>query len=191
MGDICKACHLCLNVKNQLKGELKGKSHILFLYGHPNVSQDKHDSIFKGRYFKRFKEALITSKIYKFGYHTHIMKCRPSYTESWAYERNELRYNTCSILHFANEFNDIKHDVKIIVPVGRFAYQFITSTSFLKQEGYELLVNVPQTVNNYIVYPIADISSLIKTIELDKVVDKLADYYGRQFNPQILLHNGK
>lgn len=185
--DICLKCELCLNVSHQIHGQGSTKPTIMFLYDHPTKIQDKNRDIFSGRNFGKLKTMLEDNGLFDYSYHTHFMKCRPPMAETWDYQRIELNSNRCSSIHFAKEFEDKSKHTKILVPVGKFAYQLVTSTRYIKYDDYLQLLNRPIEVDGYVIYPINSIGSLIKNGQLKHAILGIKQYYGTNYNYNLLL----
>lgn len=184
---ICTDCELCLNISHQIPGQGSTKPTILFVFDHPTKTQDENHDIFAGRNFKKVKALLQAHGIFEYSYYTHLMKCRPPMIETWDYQRIELASNLCSSTHFAKEFGRVGEHVKVIVPVGKFAYQMMTTTKYLKYDDYLNLLNLPQQVDRFTIIPIHSIGTLIKGSQLNHAILGVKNYYATNYNYNLLL----
>lgn len=189
MNKACIKCDLMLNVVNKVAGEGSVKPRILFVYDYPTKTQDKHNSIFVGRYLPKLKQALIDSSLFDYTYHTFLIKCRPTFNNKIETYKKELITYNCSSEHFNVEFAKIKDHVQMIVPLGYFAYRFTTGDSNLKFDNYKNVLNRRHYIGDYLIYPIDDINVLIKEQSLSTVIKRLKVVFAHSFNPMLLINN--
>ena len=184
----CTKCDLCISAKTQFVSHYNDNAEIMFLLPYPNPTQDKNGNVIEGRIMKQFKAMLNAKGIADIVSISFALKCKPAYTERYEYETNELTVRNCCKHHFAKEYETMcNRNLKLIITFGRFAYQFITNTRYIKQDDFKKIHYKPVQPFNVEVYPMPDLSELLKDNTLNDAVANMLWYYARKYNKQLLI----
>jgi uracil-DNA glycosylase len=184
----CVNCDLCISAKTQFVTHYNDNAEIMFLLPHPNPTQDKNGNVVEGRNMKQFYKVLTDRRIADITSISFALKCKPAYVERYEYENHELTVRNCCSLHFAKEYETMCNaNLKLIVTFGKFSYQFITNTRYIKQDDFKKICFKPVQPFNVEIYPMPDLSELLKANTLNDAVADMLWYYANKYNKKLLI----
>lgn len=184
----CRNCDLCLQTKSQLKPTGSNEAHIMFLFDCPNHSQNAKNDFFAGKRMQLFKRRLIQYGLFKYGYFTTILKCKPTRSDVQEFKDIELSMYHCSNQYFLEEFAKLDRTVKLVVAFGKFTYQYVSGNHTLNFYQWKGMLNVPHEIGNFIVIPVPALASIIYENQLTQVIDNINDVYRNKVNFAHKLH---
>ena len=187
MKQFCNKCDLCMSARNQLEPHSSDKSNIIWVFGYPNHSQNAKGIFFTGRQMKAFAKVLHAYNMFTISHFTTILKCRPRNVDMMEFKQIELEFYKCSSHHFMQEFAKISKDVKVIVTFGKFAFQHISGIEKMNMKEWDAVVNVPQLVGDYIVFPMVALVALGNSNSLINSIDSLYQYYSNNVDKRLLV----
>jgi len=160
----CQKCELYKTRKNIVLGSGSISSRIIFIGEAPGFHEDRVGKPFVGKAGKIFDNMLSTINLNRNQiYLTNIVKCRPPKNRN----PTDEEISTCS-KYLDIEIRNIQP--KIIIPMGKFATQYILQKNDINFESMFKSRGVSIKTRDYIIYPIYHPAALIYNNDLKSVM---------------------